>query len=127
MHKVDSLFLSGSGVIGGRNESSVMVESVIKAGIPKNHIFIDKNGSSTLTSLINFSCDFPDSKVILLTQRFHLPRALILSELLEMDAVGCIANYLSFSRRKRILWSIREIFALPYNLLKFAVYKVQNT
>ena len=127
IHKVNTLFLSGACANGGRNETSAMVETIISAGIPETHILVDRYGFSTLASLINFSEVYPNSKVILLTQRFHLPRALTLSGLLGMDAIGCIADTLSFSRKKRVFWSIREIFAFPYNLLKFVLYKILNT
>ncbi len=124
-NKVNKLVMSGSSTSGSISEPQAMLQNTIKAGIPKSKIILDEKGNSTFESLINFSREYLDKKVILITQKYHLPRALLLGRMLHIDAQGCVANSINFSTLRTTLWTIRELIALPYNLIKYLIYKMK--
>lgn len=120
--KVRMLVMSGSSNGGGYNEVVAMEKLAINAGIDQKKIFMDKQGISTLDSLINYKNRFGNENLVIVTQQFHLPRSLWLAKQLRLNCYGFPANIYRFSRIKKFNWSVREFFALPFNLLKFIGY-----
>jgi SanA protein len=52
----------------------------------------------------------------LVTQGFHLPRALYLCNQLGVDAIGIAAENHYFLKRSRAYWNLRELIATPVAL-----------
>lgn len=120
--KVNKLILSGSSSGNGYNEVTAMEVLATKAGMDQRIIVTDHLGISTLDSLINFKNQFQDEKLIIVTQRFHLPRSLCLARLLGLNSYGFAADIYQFSMMKNFIWYFREFLAMPFNLLKFIGY-----
>jgi len=49
--------------------------------------------------------------VIIVTQAYHLPRALFLCENSELDAVGVPVEQSRYIRSRYLFWNVREVFA----------------
>jgi SanA protein len=119
--KVDRLIMSGT-CRRAYDEPAAMQTTAVAQGIPQADILLDPAGISTLDSCINFLRDHKDETPLIVTQRFHLPRAILLARMLRVDAYGVAACIYRFSWYKRAYWYLRELFALPYNFFKLLLY-----
>ena len=90
------------------NEVSVMKDYLIELKIPSEQIYLDHAGYSTYDSLYRLKHVIGEDRVIIVTQGYHLSRALVLARGLGLDAVGVPADD---SRSSRIYREVREIFA----------------
>lgn len=90
------------------NEVSVMKDYLIEQRIPSEQIYLDHAGYSTYDSLYRLKHVIGENRVIIVTQGYHLSRALVLARGLGLDAVGVPADD---SRSSRVYREVREIFA----------------
>lgn len=97
------------------NEVSVMKQYLMDKGIPSQQIYLDHAGYSTYDSIYRLKKVLKVDKAILVSQAYHLPRALQLSKKLCLDSLGLAANEIESTRIKR---EFREVFA---RLKDFAV------
>lgn len=88
----DYILLSGDHGQAEYDEVNAMKEYMIKKGIPREPLFLDHAGFSTYESLYRAKEIFGAEKVIIVTQSYHLYRALYLAEALGLDAVGASAD-----------------------------------
>ena len=126
LRKVEKLIMSGSSNGGRYDEVAAMEKLAISTGVDQEKIILDNSGVSTLNSLINFKKRFKNESLVIVTQQFHLPRSLWLAKKLNLNCYGFPASIYRFSALKKILWSAREFFALPFNLLKLFAYWFQE-
>ncbi|QUD88932.1 SanA/YdcF family protein [Phenylobacterium montanum] len=83
--KVRYLIVSGSQAHGGRgaggyDEPADMRDALIASGVPAARIYRDYAGFRTLDSVLRAREVFGQDRVIVVSQRFHLQRALYLAE-----------------------------------------------
>lgn len=116
--KVKKLILSGSKNMLNYDETAAMLRLAEQSGIKLSQIEIDDQGNSTFESIANFKLHFPENNAVIVTQNFHLPRAISISRSLGINAFGFAAQIYRFSRLKILYWGMREFFALPFNVLK---------
>jgi SanA protein len=126
LRKAEKLIMSGSSNGGEYDEVAAMEKLAISTGVDQEKIILDKSGVSTLNSLINFKKRFKNESLVIVTQQFHLPRSLWLAKKLNLNCYGFPASIYRFSALKKFLWSSREFFALPFNLLKLFAYWFQE-
>ena len=91
------------------NEVGTMKEYAMEAGVPSEDVFMDHAGFSTYESLYRAKEIFGVKKLIIVTQEYHLYRALYIAERLGLEAWGVASDY-------RTYWGqttreIREILA----------------
>jgi vancomycin permeability regulator SanA len=79
--------------------------------IPEEDIFVDYAGFSTWESMYRARSVFEVRDIIIVTQRFHISRAVSMARSLGMDAVGYGINQDRFMGRSLRNWRIREYFA----------------
>ena len=84
----DRLLMSGDHGRKEYDEVNVMKQFAIDAGIPSEHIFMDHAGFSTYESLYRTRDIFQGEKIIIVTQRYHLYRALYIAKRLRIEAYG---------------------------------------
>jgi SanA protein len=82
--KVEYLIVSGNQSQGGRptggyDEPSDMRDALIAAGVPADKIYRDYAGFRTLDSVLRANSVFGQDRVIVVSQHFHLARALFLA------------------------------------------------
>lgn len=90
------------------NEVAVMKDYLVNKGVPSSQIYLDHAGYSTYASLYRLKEVIGEERVIIVTQGYHLSRALMLARGLGLDAVGVPAPDSKSSRGYR---EMREIFA----------------
>lgn len=107
--KVDKLLLSGSNRSAYYNEPASMMNYAIARGVPAEDLQPDYAGRRTYDTCFRARGIFQLESAILVTQQFHLPRAIFTCRRLGVETTGVAAD--QFMRRRRGLgWStMREI------------------
>lgn len=104
--KVDLFLLSGDHGQDGYDEVGVMGKYLLSHDVPKEKIFLDHAGFDTYDTLYRAKTIFQAESAIIVTQRFHLPRALYIAEALDLPAIGVEADRQLYV--KAALFSLRE-------------------
>jgi SanA protein len=86
--KADRLLLSGDHGQTDYDEVNAMMDYAVSKGVPKEDIFLDHAGFSTYESMYRARDVFRVSSVIIVTQRFHVSRAVYIARSLGLKAVG---------------------------------------
>lgn len=88
----DRLLMSGDNGKINYNEVKVMKDYAIKAGVPSEHVFQDHAGFSTYESMYRARDVFAAKKIVIVTQDYHMYRALYIAQALGLDAYGVVSN-----------------------------------
>ncbi len=110
--KVEKLLMTGDNSRVDYNEPDAMKAHAVSLGVPAADIQVDYGGRRTYDSCYRAQEIFQVSSAILVTQGFHLPRALYLCHQLGLQAVG-VASDISRYDPRSVTWSeAREVPAL---------------
>jgi SanA protein len=109
--KVQKLLMSGDNSTIYYNEPEAMRQYAISQGIPDTDIVLDYAGRRTYDSCYRAQAIFGLTDVILVTQNYHLPRALFLCNQLNLNANGVPADQTHYLRHRYVYWRIREVAA----------------
>jgi SanA protein len=109
--KVEKLLMSGDNIREDYNEPGAMREYAIQMGVPAADIVLDYAGRRTYDTCFRAREIFHLKDVILVTQRFHLPRAIYTCNALRVSAVGVEADQREYRPRSALFWSLRELVA----------------
>lgn len=121
--KVERLIVSGSANNGGFNECLEMQNALIARGVSPNFISMDTNGLRTITALESFRSAHPKiPAVTLISEGYHLDRALFLASSMRIKAVGFSSVPGGF--REKFL--SREIFARCKAVAEVAFRKISG-
>ena len=85
---VGRLLLSGDGTSRFHDETAAMRAYVLQAGVPSDAVDIDPGGLDTYASCSRARDVFGVRELVVVSQRYHLPRALAICRLLGLDAWG---------------------------------------
>lgn len=105
--KVEKLLMSGDNRFLDYNEPGAMKAYALELGIPEEDIVLDYAGRRTYDTCYRAKAIFQLNNVILITQNFHLSRALYTCNALGLESVGVSADLRSY--RSEGYWNIREI------------------
>ena len=106
------------------DEVNVMKSYAIDEGINSSDIFMDHAGFSTYDSIYRLKEIFEVDKVVIVTQEYHLYRALYIAKNLGIEAYGVSSNLRDYpGQLKR---EVREILARDKDLVK-VIFKPQST
>jgi SanA protein len=107
--KASYILVSGDNSTVYYNEPQTMKNDLIAAGIPDSHVVEDFAGFRTLDSMVRSKRVFGQDSILVVSQRFHVERALFLGRARNIDAVGyCAADVpMGYGMKTRI----REHFA----------------
>lgn len=127
-HKFDPKFIILSGTQKGEfyNEPSSMQNSLLLNNVVRESMKLDPSGFSTFHSCINFKNKFGKKEIVIISQKFHLYRSILISRIIGLPTFGLAAENHKFKKIKTGFWYFREFFAIPYNLLRIFRYLVQN-
>ena len=103
--------MSGDNQLIEYNEPQAMRQYAISLGVPDEAIVLDYAGSRTYDTCYRANAIFGVDSALLVTQKFHLPRALFLCNILGVKAYGVEANNLNYRGSSLLFWNIREQFA----------------
>lgn len=109
--KVQKLLMSGDNRFVDYNEPQAMRQYAWSLGVPDEDIVLDFAGRSTYETCYRAKAIFGVDEAILVTQRFHLPRALYTCHVLGLKAVGVVADWHPYRRSAIWFWQMRELFA----------------
>ena len=85
--KVQRVLLSADDRAGDR-ETPAMLARMLAAGIPREHVIVDDRGFSTRNSCIRARTAFGLRSATLVTQSYHVPRALFVCREAGVSGVG---------------------------------------
>lgn len=108
--KVNKLLLSGDNRFVDYNEPAAMAAYAEDRGVPREDLVLDYAGRRTYDSCFRAGAIFGVEGAVLVTQRFHLPRALYTCDQLDLDVVGIVADQRRYTRGP--WYELRELFAL---------------
>ncbi|MFP3855110.1 MAG: vancomycin high temperature exclusion protein, partial [Anaerolineales bacterium] len=104
---VDQLILSGTQQSDGYDEPAAMAEMALALGVPAEAIILDGAGTRTIETCRRMVNIFDVSSAYLVTQNYHLPRALATCHALGLPADGVSADLRSY--RAEDYYRLREI------------------
>ncbi len=116
MGKVQKLLMSGDNRFVDYNEPQAMKDYALELGVPERDIVLDYAGRRTYDTCYRAREIFGVTKALLVTQKFHLPRALYSCNHLGVEATGIAAQNHYFLKRSRAYWTLRELIATPVAL-----------
>lgn len=106
------------------DEVNIMKNYAIEKGVPSENIFMDHAGFSTYESIYRAKEIFKAKKVVIVTQRYHLYRALYIANQLGLEAYGVGSDprkYVGATYRE-----LREILARDKDFIK-CIFKPEPT
>lgn len=103
------LLMSGDHGTVEYDEVNCMKDFATEKGVPSADVFMDHAGFSTYDSLARAKEVFGAKKVVIVTQKYHLYRALYIAQSLGLEAVGVSADLRTYSGQ--IIRDFREILA----------------
>jgi SanA protein len=106
--KVEKLLLSGDNRFLNYNEPAVMKETALDMGVPEQDIVLDYAGRRTYDTCYRAREIFGVEHAVLVTQNFHLDRAMYLCSSLGVNSVGVTADHQEYPNQSRFWWSTRE-------------------
>lgn len=109
--KIEKILVSGDNRFIEYNEPEAGRQFALEHGVPDADIVLDYAGRRTYDSCYRAKHIFGVDEAILITQEFHMPRALALCNWLGIDSTGVEAANRYFLKRARLWWNIRETFA----------------
>ena len=111
------ILLTGDHGNNNYDEVNVMRDYLLDSNILTEDIFMDHAGFNTYDSIYRAKYIFEAKKVVIVTQRYHMYRALYLANSLNLEAVGVIADDIP---QKGIMLKneIREILSRDKNYFK---------
>lgn len=109
--KVHKLLMSGDNRFENYNEPASMMQAAVELGVPEKDIVLDYAGQRTYDTCYRARHIFGLQEAVLITQNFHLPRALYLCEAFGMSAVGVSADQRTYLRGSQLVWNVREVMA----------------
>lgn len=107
--KVQKLLMSGDNRFVTYNEPQAMADYARSLGVPAEDIVLDYAGRRTYDTCYRAGRIFGLDEVLLVTQNFHLPRAVFICNQLGIRAEGVSADLRTYSLRSQIIWWLREL------------------
>lgn len=106
------------------DEVYAMKRFAVDAGIASENVFMDHAGFSTYESMYRARDIFQAKKIVIVTQEYHLYRAVFIAESLGLEAYGVSADYRSYSGQTKR--DVREVLARVKDAFS-CVFKPQPT
>ena len=106
------------------DEVNTMKAFAIQAGVPSEDVFMDHAGFSTYESIYRAKEIFGADKIVIVTQEYHLYRALYVAKSLGIEAYGVSADLRTYAGQTKR--DVREILARIKDLA-YTVFKPEPT
>ncbi|MBM6896384.1 YdcF family protein [Pseudoflavonifractor capillosus] len=118
------LLMSGDHGRQDYDEVGTMKEFVVDAGVPSSDVFMDHAGFSTYESMYRAKDVFQAGKIVIVSQEYHLYRAIYIAQALGLDAYGVAADGEDYAGQ----WGrdVREVLARVKDFFT-SIWKPQPT
>lgn len=115
------LLLTGDHGSDGYDEVNAMKDYVLSKGVPAEHVFLDHAGFSTYDSMYRARNIFCVEKAIVVTQKYHLYRAVYIGNGLGMDIYGISSDpytYVGQAARniREYLARVKDVFSVAFDV-----------
>jgi len=104
---VDKLLMSGDDGKFHIDEVRVMIDTAMEAGVPAEDIWSDGHGYRTYESCKRAIEKFQITEAVVVTQRFHISRALFLCNQVGIDTIGYVADRQTY-KKNSFFW-VRDL------------------
>lgn len=118
----DKLLMSGDHGRNNYDEVNVMKSFAMDCGIPSENIFMDHAGFSTYESMYRARDVFSAHRVLIVTQKFHMYRALYIANALGLEAYGLTSDLreyanATYSQLRESLARVKDFFMVTFKPL----------
>lgn len=107
--RIQKIIMSGADHAFDGSEPDAMIAYAVARGVPREALQPDYGGRRTYDTCYRARKVFQVERAFLVTQAFHLPRALLTCRQLDLDVTGIIADQRAYGRRS-IAWSTMREF-----------------
>ena len=114
-HVSDKLLMSGDHGKVNYDEVNLMKQFAIDRAGPSENIFMDHAGFSTYESMYRARDIFQVKKIVIVTQRYHMYRALYVAQSMGMEAYGVASDPRTYGGQR--MRDVRELLARPKDLI----------
>ena len=111
-HVSDKLLMSGD---HGKVNYDEVNQFAIDRAVPSENIFMDHAGFSTYESMYRARDIFQVKKIVIVTQRYHMYRALYVAQSMGMEAYGVASDPRTYGGQR--MRDVRELLARPKDLI----------
>lgn len=126
--RVQKLLMSGDNSREDYDEVTAMQDYAVELGVPSEDITLDHAGFSTYESCYRAQKIFGIEQAVIVTQKFHLSRAVYLCNQLDVNAVGLgTPDWEIYPFRNVMFYSLREKFSTLKALWEVHVTRPQPT
>lgn len=108
--RVERVLVSGDHHKWSYDEPDTMRKALLRAGVPARDIFTDHAGFDTWASMVRARKVFGVASAIVVTQGFHMPRALFLAQAAGLHANGLTADLHDYGTQGKVN-RVRELVA----------------
>lgn len=119
--KIRHIIVSGDNSLSYYNEPADMRKALIAKGVPDSIITMDHAGFRTFDSVVRSKKVFNQNNITIITQKFHVYRALFISDFYGMKAIGFVAE--NSDEKTAIMTEAREYLARFLAVLDLYVFK----
>lgn len=119
--KITRFLLSGDHGQTSYDEVNNMKNYLVKRGVDTKDIFLDHAGFDTYNSMVRAKEIFQIKDAIIVTQDFHLPRAVFIARSKGLEAYGIKADKRNYAALKRL--KFRELLARVKAFAEVAIIK----
>ncbi len=117
--KVKRFLLSGDNGTENYNEPKAMKNYLIERGVPKDHIYLDYAGFDTYDTMYRSKEVFEVEDAIIVTQGFHLPRAVFLAQEMGLNYVGYTGDKRTYAQeeyniKRELLANVKAYLELAF-------------
>jgi len=109
--KAQKILMSGDNRFINYNEPESMRQYALKLGVPDEDIVLDYAGRSTYDTCYRAKAIFGVDEALIVTQAYHLPRAVYLCDHLGVKITGVPVEQSRYVRSRYLFWNFREAFA----------------
>jgi len=107
--KIQKILMSGDNRFVDYNEPASMQAFALELGVPEAAIVLDYAGRRTYDTCYRAKYIFGLDQAILVTQKYHLPRALFTCNGIGLKSIGVTADLRTYHPNSLTFWNIREI------------------
>tara|TARA_B100000809_G_scaffold28518_1_gene24769 strand:+ start:1524 stop:2189 length:666 start_codon:yes stop_codon:yes gene_type:complete len=107
--KIKHIIVSGDNRAENYNEPKQMQKALMSLGIPERAITLDYAGFRTLDSVVRCKKVFGQNKFIIISQNFHVERAIFIAHKYNLEVIGFAAQ--DPPEKYSLKTKVREVFA----------------
>lgn len=119
----EKIIMSGDHMNESHDEVNVMKTYAVEEGIDSSDVFMDHAGISTYDSIYRAKNIFKAKRIVIVTQEYHLYRALYIAESLGLKSYGVSADTVRYSGQ--FIRDVREILARDKDFVK-TIFKPES-